>query len=150
MRQALLAFALAWLSFGCASGGARLRHGVDGSDLVEVARDQLGVKYRFGGKSPDEGFDCSGLVHYSFKKLGVSVPRATSALYREGTKVPKGQLEPGDLVFFNISGFGVSHVGIYSGGDKMVHAPSTGSKVREESIAIKYWLKRFRGARRID
>lgn len=149
MRHALIALLIAFVATGCASSG-RLRGGIEGKDLVKVARKQIGVGYRFGGDSPSRGFDCSGLVHYCFAELGVKVPHSTNALYDEGRKVPKGSLLPGDLVFFNISGHGVSHVGIYSGGDRMVHAPSSGSKVREETLDIKYWRQRYVGARRID
>jgi cell wall-associated NlpC family hydrolase len=141
---------IALFAFGCASGSQQLRGGIDGEDLVNVARKQIGTDYHFGGGNPSEGFDCSGLVRYSFGKLGVTVPHSTQMLYGEGHKVSKGSLRPGDLVFFNITGHGVSHVGIYSGGDKMVHAPSAGEKVREEKISIKYWLQRFAGARRLD
>ena len=135
---------------GCASSGSSLKGGVVGADLVRMARRQIGIRYRYGGNSPDEGFDCSGLVHYCFAQLGASVPRTTAALFKEGHKVAKGSLKPGDLVFFDTGWGGVSHVGIYSGGDKMVHAPSSGAKIREENIAIKYWLTRFLGARRLD
>jgi cell wall-associated NlpC family hydrolase len=96
------------------------------------------------------GFDCSGLVQYSFARVGHKLPRQTSKLYRQGRNVRKGELKPGDLVFFNISGRGISHVGIYSGSDRMVHAPSTGGRVREDKISAKYWLKRFSGARRLN
>jgi cell wall-associated NlpC family hydrolase len=144
----LLAGVLALM--GCASSGAKLRGGLRASDLVEAARKQIGAPYHFGGRSPSRGFDCSGLVWYSFHTLGVDLPHGTQALFKEGKKVPKGALLPGDLVFFDIGGDGVSHVGIYSGGDRMVHAPSTGGKVREEDISIKYWLNRFAGARRLD
>lgn len=150
MRPAILAAVIAWLAWGCAPTATHLRGGIHGEDLVRVATKQVGVNYRYGGNGPDEGFDCSGLVHYCFKQLGVVVPRSTKTLYQEGHRVPKGSLQPGDLVFFKFSGSGPAHVGIYAGGDKMVHAPSTGSKVREDYIASKFWLKRFIGARRLD
>lgn len=149
MRFAALILALCLTGFGCASGGS-LRNDADASDVVRTARKQIGVKYKFGGADPRKGFDCSGLVNYSFGKAGIKLPRSTKSLYGEGSKVPKGSLKPGDLVFFDITGGGVSHVGIYSGGDNMIHAPSSGSRVREESISISYWLKRFVGARRLD
>ena len=140
---------LALLASGCATG-AHLRGGLFGEKLVSTARKAIGVKYKFGGNSPSRGFDCSGLVDWAFRKNGVNVPRSTGALYSQGSRVKKKDLLPGDLVFFDISGSGPSHVGIYSGGGRMVHAPSTGAKVREESINIKYWTKRFLGGRRID
>ena len=149
MRRFAAQLILSAFLAGCASG-AHLRGGIDGKDLVKAARKQIGVPYRFASDSPDKGFDCSGLVHYCFASLGVSVPRTTAVLFKSGHAVPKGKLSQGDLVFFDMLGDGPSHVGIYSGGDKMVHAPTTGKKVREEKIGVPYWIKRFQGARRLD
>lgn len=143
-------FLILFFVCGCGTTSANLRGGIDGADLVRQARKQVGVGYQFGGSSPVEGFDCSGLVWYSFKQLGVEVPRTTAVLFKMGHAVPKGHLRVGDLVFFDMLGDGPSHVGIYSGQDKMVHAPSTGKKVCEVSIGTKYWLRRFVGARRLD
>jgi cell wall-associated NlpC family hydrolase len=143
-------FLWALLFSGCASPGAHLRGGLSGERLVGTARQALGVRYQFAGNSPREGFDCSGLVHWAFQKNGVSVPRSTGALYAQGHRVKKRDLLPGDLVFFDITGAGPSHVGIYSGGGRMVHAPSTGGKVQEVSIEIKYWVRRFLSGRRLD
>ena len=135
---------------GCAGPSAQLRGGLRGDDLLKVARGQIGAPYRYASADPDKGFDCAGLVWYSFKKLGVSVPRSTSALFMEGSKVSSKKLLPGDLVFYDIVGGGVSHVGIYSREGHMVHAPSTGGKVSEVDIGIRYWTKRYAGARRLD
>ena len=150
-QHRLLMTVLVALTFSsCASAGAQLRGGLSGSALVATARKAVGVKYKFGGNKPSEGLDCSGLVHWAFHQHGVNVPRSTGALFEQGHKVKAKDLLPGDLVFFDITGYGVSHVGIYSGGGRMVHAPSTGSPVREESMEIKYWVRRFLGGRRID
>jgi cell wall-associated NlpC family hydrolase len=134
---------------GCASA-PHLRGGIPGEKLVATAQKAIGTPYHFGGSSPREGFDCSGLVHWAFAQNGVSVPHSTGQLWHEGSRVKKGELQPGDLLFFDISGSGPSHVGIYEGHNRMVHAPSTGSSVREEDVGIKYWIKRYLGARRLD
>ncbi|MBT8099197.1 MAG: C40 family peptidase [Gammaproteobacteria bacterium] len=88
---------------------------------------QLGVPYRYGGSNPN-GFDCSGLVHYSYNKAGKSVPRTTGALWDDARPVAEANLRAGDLLFFRISGK-MSHVGLYIGGGRFVHAPSSGKRV---------------------
>ncbi len=106
--------------------------------------------YRFGGNSPDNGFDCSGFVDHVFHhSLGVTLPRTSHELSRIGTAVNKNHLRPGDLVFFNTQQSSYSHVGIYMGEDKFVHAPKSGSQIRVEKMNATYWLSRYNGARRI-
>lgn len=118
--------------------------------LASTALTFLGIKYRFGGNSPSQGFDCSGLVRYAAEKsLGLKLPRSSSEMARLGESIKKGELERGDLVFFNTRGKRFSHVGIYLGNGKFVHAPRSGSKVRVEDMNIAYWKKRYNGARRI-
>lgn len=118
--------------------------------LASTALTYLGIKYRFGGNSPSQGFDCSGLVRYAAEKsLGLKLPRSSSEMARLGESIKKSELERGDLVFFNTRGKRFSHVGIYLGDGKFVHAPSTGSKVRVEDMNIAYWKKRYNGARRL-
>lgn len=110
----------------------------------------LGVKYRYGGGSPNTGFDCSGLVVYAAEKsLGLQLPRSSRAIAGEGESIKRNELRKGDLVFFNTRGHRFSHVGIYLGDQKFVHAPRTGAKVRVESMDIAYWAKRYNGARRL-
>jgi cell wall-associated NlpC family hydrolase len=150
MRPLIVIFCILFLSPGCASTGDSLQASPHGADLVKEARKQIGVNYQFGGSSPEEGFDCSGLVWYCSKQIGMALPRTTAVLFRMGHAVPKGHLHPGDLVFFDMLGYGASHVGIYAGQDTMIHAPSTGKKVCEEKIGTKFWLRRFVGARRLD
>jgi len=119
--------------------------------LIDEALDQLGIRYRYGGSSPDTGFDCSGLVAYSAERgLGLKLPRNSSAMALVGTSIDKPQLQAGDLVFFNTLGRRYSHVGIYLGNDRFVHSPSAGGVVRIEKMTMAYWAKRYNGARRLD
>ncbi len=111
----------------------------------------LGVDYRNGGRSPNQGFDCSGLVAYVFREAyGMHLPHNTRAQSELGIAVASSELEPGDLVFYNTLDRPFSHVGIYLGDSRFVHAPKTGASVRVESIRSAYWSNRFNGARRID
>ena len=112
----------------------------------------LGVKYRWGGRSPETGFDCSGLVTHVFERAwGVMLPAGTAALSKVGTPVRRlKELEPGDLVFYNTRNRPYSHVGIYLGDGRFVHAPRSGAIVRVESVETPYWRRRFNGARRLD
>ena len=110
----------------------------------------IGVSYKLGGNSPEAGLDCSGLVRHVFEEVtGVSLPRTAKEMSRLGAKVPAAELQPGDLVFFNTRRFAFSHVGIYLGDNRFVHAPSRGSEVRIASIDQSYWQKHFNGARRV-
>jgi cell wall-associated NlpC family hydrolase len=107
--------------------------------------------YRYGGNSPDTGFDCSGLVTHVFEQAwGVAVPRGTEAQSTVGRPVKLRELAPGDLVFYDTRGRPYSHVGIYLGDGNFVHAPRPGQRVRIESVNNPYWRTRFNGARRID
>lgn len=115
---------------------------------ADTALKMIGKPYRYGGKTP-QGFDCSGLVHYSFQHAGVPVPRATDQLKHAGRRVPKRDLRKGDLLFFDQEGKRSSHVGIYVGDDVFVHAPSSGKKVRRDRLADPYWRKHFVDARRL-
>lgn len=118
--------------------------------LATAALKMLGVKYRFGGETPKTGFDCSGLVSYAAEKsLGLKLPRRAAEMAREGKSIKSSELKKGDLVFFNTRGHRYSHVGIYLGDKKFVHAPRTGAVVRIESMDIAYWKKRYNGARRL-
>lgn len=118
-------------------------------ELKEVSSKYLGVRYAYGGTS-SKGFDCSGYVRHVFKELGItSLNRTSSDMYTQGEKVEKSDLEPGDLVFFNTSGKRISHVGIYIGSGKFIHA-STSKGVIKTSINDKYyWGKKYVGAKRI-
>jgi cell wall-associated NlpC family hydrolase len=110
----------------------------------------LGTPYRWGGSSPDSGFDCSGLVGYVFRTaLGIELPRISRDMANDGIKVDRGSLVPGDLVFFGRRGKRVDHVGIYIGEGRFLHAPRTGRDVTVSQLDNGYWASRFLQARRV-
>ncbi len=114
------------------NAGVRRATNTLGERAAAVALQQVGVPYRYGGTSPS-GFDCSGLVHYSYANAGRSVPRTTAGLWAEFTPVEMQRMQTGDLLFFNIDGK-MSHVGMYLGDGRFVHAPSSGRAVSIESL----------------
>lgn len=110
----------------------------------------VGIRYRYGGNSPEQGLDCSGLVRYVFREAGgTDLPRTSNEMSQRGLPVEKQDLQPGDLVFFNTLNRAFSHVGIYLGNNQFIHAPSTGRNVRVENMDMTYWKTRFNGARRV-
>ena len=120
------------------------------ADALFFALSTLGIDYRSGGRSPTTGFDCSGLVsHIYAEAYGKKIPPNTRAQSSLGETVSLRELEPGDLVFFNTLQRPYSHVGIYIGDERFVHAPRTGASVRIESLKARYWSARFDGARRL-
>jgi cell wall-associated NlpC family hydrolase len=120
-------------------------------DVVVGALNMIGVRYRWGGNTPDSGLDCSGFVRYVFQDtLGMTLPRRAEEMSRVGEKVRVSELKPGDLVFFNTMRRSFSHVGIYIGDNKFVHSPSTGSTIRVDDMDNSYWEKRYTGARRVE
>ena len=111
----------------------------------------LGLDYRNGGNSPETGFDCSGLVAHVFREAyGIRLPQNARAQSQYGARVSLAELRAGDLVFYNTLNRSFSHVGIYLGDGRFVHAPKTGAQIRIEPIRSSYWMKRFDGARRIQ
>lgn len=118
-----------------------------GGKAAATALSLIGTPYRYGGEDL-KGMDCSGLVYYSYKRAGMAVPRSTHALKQAAKPVPVRQMRKGDLVFFKQYGKRYSHVGIYVGNDKFVHAPSSGKRVRTDSLSSPYWAKHFLDARR--
>ncbi len=165
LQQGLLPVLLA-----AAMSSAPLAHAVDGepapehaplmsrissftdraASLAIEAMSLVGIHYRLGGTSPEHGLDCSGLVRYVFRQAnGTELPRTSSEISQVGEKVEKKDLQPGDLVFFNTLRRTFSHVGIYLGDNKFIHAPSSGGAVRVESMDLAYWKARFNGARRV-
>ena len=119
--------------------------------MLDTALSYLGVPYRLGGASPRTGFDCSGLVSHVFRQtFGLSLPRTAREIARNGAAVARGDLLPGELVFFNTRGFLNSHVGIYLGDSKFVHAPNARGRVRIDDMDNTYYRTRFNGARRMS
>ncbi len=118
-----------------------------GHAVVSTARTQTGVRYRNGGTTPNNGFDCSGLILWVYRQHGISVPRLAKAQASFGESVSFGSLQAGDIVAFRING--AYHTGIYCGNGNFIHSPSSGNHVREESINVNYWRKNFVGGRRV-
>lgn len=121
------------------------------SELAIRAMGMIGIRYKYGGTAPESGLDCSGLVRHVFKEVwGAELPRTSEEMSQLGEKVSTHELQAGDLVFYNTLRRGFSHVGIYLGDNRFVHAPSGGGQVRIESMDVNYWKKRFNGARRLS
>jgi cell wall-associated NlpC family hydrolase len=123
------------------------------SEAVFSAMNFIGVRYRRGGTSAETGFDCSGFTRYVFEhSLGLVLPRQADqqATATGFVAVARQDLKPGDLVFFNTMRRTFSHVGIYIGDNRFIHAPSQGKDVRTDNLSFAYWAKRFTGARRAD
>lgn len=118
-----------------------------GAGAARHALDVVGVPYRFGGSTPD-GFDCSGLIQYSYGLAGRQLPRDTEGLRTRTRPVPLAQARPGDLLFFHLNGRRNSHVGLHIGDNSFVHAPSTGKHVSTASLSNPFWRRHFAGARR--
>ncbi len=152
-RKVLVLLGLTALA-GCGTSPIRLEV-IEGGDakrneLVLFTLSQVGLPYRWGGHSPTGGFDCSGLVVYAFQQsLQVNVPRTSIAQSRIGREIPNGELRSGDLVFFNTMRQRFSHVGIYVGDSRFVHAPAANERVRLDRLDAPYWAGRFDGARRL-
>lgn len=115
--------------------------------IVRTAEKYLKAPYRFGGESP-KGFDCSGFVKYVYERHGKKLPRTADVQYKTGKKMDKASLKPGDLVFFTTYAPGASHVGIYSGNGRFIHASSSRG-VMISRLDETYWKPRYLGARRI-
>jgi cell wall-associated NlpC family hydrolase len=168
MQKHNLLFLIGFLNLvlgGCASHSLRLPeaesepaaatapviHATDRASSVAMqALAHLGTPYRAGGLSPQSGFDCSGLVAYVYREgAGLALPRNTFELSHLGAPIERAALMPGDLVFYNTQRREYSHVGIYLGEDRFIHAPSSGGEVRVEYLRADYWTRRYSGARRV-
>jgi cell wall-associated NlpC family hydrolase len=158
--QGIALLAIAAIAAGCAPAPVRDPSGTEyrpSAVLPEAARDAavyavtlVGTPYRNGGTSPDSGFDCSGLVWYVYRQAaGLWLPRSSDEMGRAGRPIAAADMRPGDLVFYNTLGREFSHVGIYIGERRFVHAPSSGGKVEIVSMENSYWARRFSGARRM-
>ena len=123
---------------------------ISARNLTSSALDLIGIRYKWGGATPQSGLDCSGLVQFVFQQVtGVVLPRSTRDLSRIGEVVALSDLKPGDLVFFNTRRFAFSHVGIYVGDNRFIHAPRRGREVEVATIDKSYWQRHFDGARRL-
>jgi cell wall-associated NlpC family hydrolase len=157
LRSRLLACAFAAFALACAEASTALgrrnpapipapvRKPTLGERAAALAVREVGVPYRWGGTSPASGFDCSGLVYWSYRHLGVELPHSSYALYDLGVRVPRSHLKAGDLLFF----YGLGHVGMYIGRGRMVHAPSSGKRVEIVRLRGSNYGARLVGARRI-
>ena len=117
-------------------------------EVVLFALGLVDTAYRFGGKNPDAGLDCSGMVSYVYEHAaGLRLAGAAADIARQGRPIGRAGLRPGDLVFFNTRDRPYSHVGIYIGGDRFIHAPNSDSRVRAESLTRSWFATRFGGAR---
>ncbi len=147
-----------WASWGTPPGGQGSPGGAGQAGLaashrpaaqaVDLASGLIGSPYRWGGATP-AGFDCSGLVYYTYRKAGLEVPRTSQQQFHAAQPVPIASAEPGDLVFFGQRGR-ISHVGIYIGDEQFIHAPESGRTVTVASLSDGYYRARFAGAGRFD
>jgi cell wall-associated NlpC family hydrolase len=164
-RSRLLAFALAAFVFACAFAllpeqGAAAAAGripnrppplpkipkrTIGQRAAAIAVRAVGVPYRWGGASPTQGFDCSGLVDWAYGRLGIALPHSSYALYDQGRRVAQSRMKAGDLLFF----YGLGHVGIYIGRGRMVHAPHSGTRVQVVKLRSSSYGSRIIGVRRV-
>lgn len=142
----ILAFCL--LSGGCFSHSRRGES--PALSAAKLAEDYIGVPYRYGGRDPQKGFDCSGLTWYVYQRQGLKLPQTSRDQLKAGRKVNKAKLSPGDLVFFrNVKSRRVDHVGIYVGQGRFVHAPGAGKKVERRDLSEKYYKSAYYSARRV-
>jgi len=144
---------IAGVAFALTASGAVLAQPASeplATELVVRALALIDTPYRYGGRTPS-GFDCSGFVGHVFSEsAGLELPRRSEEMNRLGAAVSQSELEAGDLVFFNTLGRRYSHVGLYLGDDRFVHAPARGGRVRIERMTDAYWRARYNGARRLD
>jgi cell wall-associated NlpC family hydrolase len=157
LRNLLLAFAFAAFLFGYAAAPAEARPRPGprstmqtptptlGERAARIALRAVGVPYRWGGASPASGFDCSGLVRWTYGRLGIEVPHSSYALYGLGRQVARSRMKPGDMLFFS----GLGHMGLYVGHGRMVHAPQSGRNVEVVALGGSYFGSRLVGARRV-
>jgi cell wall-associated NlpC family hydrolase len=117
--------------------------------VIRIAEKLKGTPYRYGGVTP-KGFDCSGLVHYAYSKVGLSIPRTTRDQYRASQRLSLENAQPGDLLFFRIDSRKLSHVGLYAGDGRFIHASTTQKRVADASLEEPYWRKRLIGVGRIQ
>lgn len=118
------------------------------AEVVMFSLGLLDVGYRFGGRNPEAGLDCSGMVSFIYERVtGLRLPHNAAEIARRTRPIERAALRPGDLVFFNTLDSPYSHVGIFIGGDRFVHAPSSGGRVRADRLSDRYYARRFEGGR---
>ncbi|MCW9024372.1 MAG: C40 family peptidase [Gammaproteobacteria bacterium] len=150
MWSTLLVFSLLISACGTPVYRSNANTGVNKTALIKTAHSLIGTPYRYGGSSPKSGFDCSGLVQYTFKQVGIDLPRTSRSQHKEVFPINRRNLQPGDLLFFRARHeHYVSHVGIYIGEGKFIHAPSRGKKVSINRLNQRYWRKYYYGAGRV-
>ncbi|HFB7957104.1 TPA: C40 family peptidase [Neisseria gonorrhoeae] len=130
---------------------APARRAGNADELIGSAMGLLGIAYRYGGTSVSTGFDCSGFMQHIFKRaMGINLPRTSAEQARMGAPVARSELQPGDMVFFRtLGGSRISHVGLYIGNNRFIHAPRTGKNIEITSLSHKYWIGKYAFARRI-
>lgn len=123
----------------------------DADDLIGSAMGLLGVAYRYGGTSANSGFDCSGFMQHIFRRsMQISLPRTSAEQAKMGVHVNRANLQPGDMVFFRTMGGGrISHVGLYIGNNRFIHAPRSGKRIEITSMSNKYWNAKYAFGRRV-
>jgi cell wall-associated NlpC family hydrolase len=144
LRILSAAFFVVSITAGCIS--VRVYNGDKREAIVSLARKMLDTTYSYGKQGRDSGFDCSGLTQYVYARAGINIPRTAKEQYRKSHRISRKRLENGDLVFFSTNGRGATHVGIYIGGRKFIHAPSSGRKVMISALDDQYWKEAFYGA----
>lgn len=127
------------------------RRAGNADELIGSAMGLLGIAYRYGGTSVATGFDCSGFMQHIFRRaMGINLPRTAAEQARMGSPVSRSELQPGDIVFFRtLGGSRISHVGLYIGNDRFIHAPRTGKNIEITSLSHKYWSGKYAFARRV-
>jgi cell wall-associated NlpC family hydrolase len=151
MKKRLI-LALSLLLAACATAPGRQYAASDEqmNELVMYAISLADTPYRYGGNSSGNGFDCSGFVGHVYRhSLDIALPRTSHDISRVGKPIGAGELQAGDLVFYNTQHASFSHVGVYIGDGKFVHSPKSGDRVRTEQMQLPYWRSRYDGARRI-
>lgn len=155
----LIACILAFLLAACGSAPPSPRPSSDalarseaysrqGNEVTLFALGLIDTGYRFGGKNPEAGLDCSGMVSYIYNHAaGVTIKGSAADIARRGRPIERNELRPGDLVFFNTRNFRFSHVGVYIGGDRFIHAPSSNGHVRIDQMSARYYAQRYETAR---
>ncbi|BDG30580.1 C40 family peptidase [Parageobacillus thermoglucosidasius] len=146
-RQLVLALLLGGSVFAAGARAEQAEASVNYDHIVPAAKQYIGVPYRWGGTTA-KGFDCSGFIRHVYQSIGIDTPRTAADMYRMGKRVDKSALRVGDLVFFNTSGKGVSHAGIYIGNNRFIHSSSS-KGVTISSLNDSYWKKTYIGAKRV-